>query len=207
MTLNQFVKKWNRKYLDWDGKNGYQCVDVIKAYFVEVLGIPAKSYGNAKDYWNNHPKELKQVQSNPQKGDVVIWNIGKYGHIGVVLDKNNNGIIVFEQNDPLRSYCHIKVYTYSSIEGYLRPIINNILDMDYKELLQKLIPDLKKEFVEKDARFNFDNGATEICNNFKKYKYGTSPDDDKILANKFCKENISEAEKNFKRTKSRADVL
>jgi hypothetical protein len=98
---------------------------------------------------------------------------------------------------------------YDKIPSIIYDLTNNKIHMDitYEELLKRLLADLKKEFVEKDARFNFDNGATEICSNFKKYKYGTKSDDDKILANKFCKENISDAEKKFKRTTSREDVL
>lgn len=80
------------------------------------------------------------------------------------------------------------------------------LGMNYEELLKRLIED---GFIKKDRRFNFDpsDGSVWICDNNKKYKYGDAKDDDSILASKFCKEQISDTEKGYRRTYDRKNVL
>jgi len=76
----------------------------------------------------------------------------------------------------------------------------------YAELIEKLESD---GFMKKDPRFNIDqnDGSVWIVNNNKKYKYGDAHDDDAILAGKFCKENLSEAEKKYRRAYNRKSVL
>jgi len=80
------------------------------------------------------------------------------------------------------------------------------IGMDYSELVKKLEAD---GFMKKDQRFNFDpaDGSTWICDNDMKYKYSDTRDDDNILASKFCKEEMSETEKKYRRTYDRKNVL
>ena len=40
MTLTEFVKKYNGKKIDYDGRYGAQCVDVFRQYCKDVLEIP-----------------------------------------------------------------------------------------------------------------------------------------------------------------------
>ncbi len=40
MTLDEFVKKYLGKKVDYDGQYGAQCVDLFRQYCKDVLGIP-----------------------------------------------------------------------------------------------------------------------------------------------------------------------
>ena len=87
-TANQAIT-WVRSKVgtgvDADGANGFQCVDLIKAYY-NYLG-QAQVRGNGCDYVSNATpagwKRLEGVQ--PQKGDVLIYTggYGGYGHVAI----------------------------------------------------------------------------------------------------------------------------
>jgi hypothetical protein len=122
-----FFQKWDDKYLDFDGQYGNQCVDLIKAYFSEVLGISSAPRGNAINYWDNCP-ELMQIPNTPDaipaKGDVIIWNTGIgsiYGHIALGKGVGSTSDFdSFDQNFPVGSPCHFVKHTYKAVIGWLR---------------------------------------------------------------------------------------
>lgn len=66
-----------------------------------------------------------------------------------------------------------------------------------------------KNYVKKDIRLNFNpkNGSVWICNNNKRYKIGTKPDDIVVLAAMMCGEHISDAELKNPITTDRREVL
>ena len=39
MTLSEFITKYDRKIVDYDGAYGAQCVDLFRQYSKDVLGI------------------------------------------------------------------------------------------------------------------------------------------------------------------------
>lgn len=123
MNSTDFFLKYNGKHLDFDGAFGAQCVDAIKAYFVEVLGIPAAK-GNAIDYWNNPPTGFERIAkstlSYPRPGDIVIWSTKPYGHIGIVNWVRTFDFNCFEQNFPIGAPCQYKTHNYSNVLGWLR---------------------------------------------------------------------------------------
>jgi hypothetical protein len=58
MTIGEFIKKWNGKVCDFDGKYGSQCVDLYRMYVKEVLGYPqSPPVEGAKDIWNTYLKD------------------------------------------------------------------------------------------------------------------------------------------------------
>ena len=132
MNLNEFYKKYNGKNIDVDNYAGAQCVDLIKAYFKEVLKVPVKAYGNAINYWTNFEKH-KELTSNfekvnglPKKGDIVIFNYQPYGHIAIVWSINGSALTVFEQNRTGKhDKCTLGKYTTNKVKGYLRHKITN----------------------------------------------------------------------------------
>ena len=83
MTYNEFKKKYNGKYIDFDGYYGAQCWDLAQFYFVEVLNLPTSilsGCGNVKNMLVK-PKidVLKQYfdevsATNMYPGDVCIWS-------------------------------------------------------------------------------------------------------------------------------------
>ena len=128
MTFQQFLTKWNGKYLEVAGsanaKN--QCVDLANGYIRDVLGLPIIEWTNAQDF----PKKagpaydyiLNSPTNIPKEGDIVVWkSADNVGHIAVFIEGNANSFKSFDQNYPLGSPCHIQGHTYANVLGWLRP--------------------------------------------------------------------------------------
>ncbi len=116
MNFDVWVKNNLGKKIDADGVYGVQCVDLIKHYCVNVLGISKKysdAWGNAVDWYNsfnnkswlttNFTRIANTPSFVPQKGDVAVFKTkSKNGHIAVcngvgdtksfqAYDENYNG--------------------------------------------------------------------------------------------------------------------
>lgn len=99
MTYNEFKKKYNGKYTDFDGAYGCQCWDLAQRYFTEVLKLPS-SILSGSGLVSNMLKEPKKsvmlkyfdVVKTAKQGDVAIW---EYGHIAI-FDHDKN--YFFSQN-------------------------------------------------------------------------------------------------------------
>jgi hypothetical protein len=129
-AFNQFFAKYNNQPNVGDTpENKGQCVGLIEVW-TDFLGLP-HTWGNADDLYNNaDPAHFDKIKNTPtaipQVGDIPVWehefNNG-VGHTGVATGKNTNmGFFeAFEANDPLKSPCHIKVYNYAYVQGWLRP--------------------------------------------------------------------------------------
>ena len=134
MTLEEFITKWNGKGIDFDGAFGFQCMDLMHQYHVEVLGITdgrTLAAPGAKDVYLNFDNIFGKEHFNkipntptgvPQKGDIVIWGtgIGPYGHIAVFIEGDTNNFVSFDQNFPTGSLCHKQAHTYNGVVGWLR---------------------------------------------------------------------------------------
>ena len=135
MTLEEFVKKYNGKKVDYDNAYGAQCVDLFRQYAKEALGIkehtgPCATSGGAKDLfldYNKMPVEKKYFYRSTQKtwipGDVLIWDAtekNKYGHVAIFLAYLGNAFLVFEQNGITQAGAEIQVRTRDNLLGYLR---------------------------------------------------------------------------------------
>ena len=142
MTPKEFFEKYNGKYLDVDQAYGPQCVDVIKAYFNEVLAKGAV-LGNANDYWNMTLENFEKIPNSstaiPQLGDIIVWGkkIGSYGHIAIATGiGDDNHFESFDQNFPLNSPCGYIIHTYYGVLGWLRPLKEITMDI---ELLVRIL--------------------------------------------------------------------
>lgn len=135
MALEEFVKKYNGKKVDYDNAYGAQCVDLFRQYAKECLGIkehtgPCATSGGAKDLfldYNKMPVEKKYFYRSTQKnwipGDVLIWDqspTNKYGHVAIFLAYLGNSFLVFEQNGITQAGAEIQVRTRDNLLGYLR---------------------------------------------------------------------------------------
>lgn len=100
MTYDQFEKKYLGKAVDFDGSAGVQCVDLADQYFVDCIGISIAQMPwvvAAKDFWNkftSYPALIKYFDKVPntrdlviQKGDVVVWGGGTWGHVAIGTGK------------------------------------------------------------------------------------------------------------------------
>ena len=135
MTLEEFVKKYKGKHVDFDGVYGAQCVDLFRQYAKECLGIKehtgaCSTSGGAKDLFLDYDKMpiekkyfLRSRQKNWVPGDVLIWDQtekNKYGHVAIFLAKLGNDLLVFEQNGITLEGAEIQIRTRDKLLGYLR---------------------------------------------------------------------------------------
>jgi len=135
MTLEDFIKKYNGKQVDYDGVFGGQCVDLFRQYCVEVLLIAehtgsCQSSGGAKDLFLDYhrmPVEKKYFIRSSSKtckaGDVLIWNeslTNKYGHVAIYLGMIGNSYLVFEQDGFKQDGAKINLRGKENLLGYLR---------------------------------------------------------------------------------------
>ena len=132
MNLDEFINKYKGSKIEYDNVSPYQCVDLVKMYAKKVLGLDFGAFGNAKDYYYNF-EAIKTLKDNftkikntptfiPQKGDIVIWGNGKYGHIAVATGEGTTRWFKsFDQNYGIDKRCRIVKHDYKNFLGVLRP--------------------------------------------------------------------------------------
>lgn len=131
MTIDDFVKNYESKQVDYDKYFGSQCVDLFRQYTKEVLGINEHTgvVDGAKDLYLNFdkmPSMTKHFQKvyTPHKGDIVIFNgneTNKYGHVAIVLYATNRTIVTFEQDGYKQNKgSYIGLWDYERVLGFLR---------------------------------------------------------------------------------------
>ena len=133
MTLDEFVKKYNGKKVDYDGQYGAQCVDLFRQYCKDVLNIPHTGgvIGASELYtkYEKMPLEIKYFEkiefkgTPPIAGDVVIFKPTKkngFGHVAIVLAADNLSMTVFEQDGYAQTGAYIIDRKYYNALGFLR---------------------------------------------------------------------------------------
>lgn len=106
MTHNDFILKYLSNTVDYDGKFGYQCTDLAKAYAKEVLGINPWAFGwSAKNASQTTFPWLKMIKYvawvTAQTGDILIQDAyagNIYGHVGIIHKAGRFGYYLLEQN-------------------------------------------------------------------------------------------------------------
>lgn len=131
ITLDDFIKNYEGKQIDFDKAFGPQCVDVFRQYSNEVLGIKEHTgaVNGAKELYLNFDK-MNLMQKyfekvyTPRKGDVAIWNSTStniYGHVAIVVYASKKTLVVFEQNGFEQSKgAYIKIRNFENVLGFLR---------------------------------------------------------------------------------------
>lgn len=119
MTTQDFYNKWNGKFAEFDGQFPFQCKDLFSFYNRDVVGNPNYVPGDAWKLYDACPAEFYTKVTNPQKGDVAVWEkaFGGFGHVAIVWD----GGKFFSQNYPLKTPCLLQSIPTNQITGYLRP--------------------------------------------------------------------------------------
>ena len=120
--------------IDYDGAYGYQCVDLILAYY-HYLGVSTVS-GNAKDYATNTLPSgwTRKKGGTPQKGDILVYSgtsSNENGHVAIYEEDK----ITYHQNFDKHSYVEKITYKYNSLDtpywGYIRPNWSNINEQTF----------------------------------------------------------------------------
>ena len=133
MTLDEFVKKYNGKKVDFDGRYGCQCVDLFRQYCEDVLKIPHTGgvIGASELYtkYEAMPLEKKYFEkiefkgTPPIAGDVVIFKPTKkngFGHVAIVLAADNLSMTVLEQDGYAQTGTKFAYWKYNHVLGFLR---------------------------------------------------------------------------------------
>ena len=135
MNVEEFVKKYNGKKIDFDGVYGAQCVDLFRQFVKECLGISehtgvCATTGGAKDLFLDYDKMpiekkyfLRMKNKGNIPGDILIWDSSeknKYGHVAIYLGKLNNDFIVFEQDGFKQDGAKINLRSKTNLLGFLR---------------------------------------------------------------------------------------
>lgn len=89
------------KCIDLDGKWGSQCVDGFADFNYQYTGrwLSTCGTGSAKGLWDcseTNAGDDYQLITNPtelQTGDWIVFDGGKYGHVGMAMGTYNNGYI------------------------------------------------------------------------------------------------------------------
>lgn len=102
MTLKRFVVTYNGQKVDFDGANGFQCVDLFRQYCNDVLNIKqVPPVDGAKDLINN-PGKFKVSKGAYAPGDILIYGPttnNKFGHVCILVALlDSDTFIVFEQD-------------------------------------------------------------------------------------------------------------
>jgi hypothetical protein len=132
MTHEQFITKYNGRFIDFDGAYGPQCVDLMRQYIKECLNldpysIPRATY--AKDIYKNFngsniwQKVKNTITAIPKKGDIIFWDwrwpvTGYAGHVAIVTGADINRFISFDQNYGYPKTCSYKNHTYIGVMGW-----------------------------------------------------------------------------------------
>ncbi len=114
------------KSIDYDGVEGVQCVDLIKAYYAYLGVSPVKGHG--RQYATNAlPSGWSRIAYYngfvPQPGDIVVWTYASssYGHVAIVTSASTSYINVVEQNKSTGVQTNRYTYTYGTLYGVVRP--------------------------------------------------------------------------------------
>lgn len=132
MNLNQFIKKYQDKAVDFDGNFGPQCVDLFNRYLVDVYKIkePIKEFPviSAFQLFDMAKKKPNfETQNNglfdiAKPGDIIVWNqgVGPHGHVGICVKAGLMSLEVFEQNWNGVQKSVINKRGYKNITGFFR---------------------------------------------------------------------------------------
>jgi len=137
MIFQSWLDSVNGKFIDVDGNHKFWCVDLMRAYLRDYLGLSPwymKPVMYAKDIFYNFPnndKKFKKIVNTPnnipQVGDIIFWKIypflyGYAGHVAIVTYADLYNIISMDQNYPTNSPCKLTKHSYRGCLGWLHPI-------------------------------------------------------------------------------------
>ena len=144
MTLDEFVKKYEGKKIEFDGMYDYQCVDLVQQYNKDVVGAPPMS-GNGKDYDRNPRPTHYAYHKNtlwyiPPRGAIAVWseNVGDgFGHVAIVLDASLMSFTSLDQNWPFGGEVQQVKHNYRNVLSFLVPRDNDVVEK-YNALVDEI---------------------------------------------------------------------
>ncbi len=126
--LKKFIAKYQGQFVrDTYGLYRGQCVSLCKQW-LKFNGWQQRS-GNAIDWqkngYNGYAFYPYHTGNIPLVGDMPVFRIGKYGHIGVVQSATNKTMRLFNQNYPhgnTTDAAQVQTFDYAHCVGFLRKL-------------------------------------------------------------------------------------
>ena len=109
ISHEQFLEKYLRTPTNIDWGFGYQCIDAVKLYVLQVYWIKLGAFGgSARAGWYNKkntfdPKIWLKIPNTPagvpKQWDIIFYDAPvETGHVAVVHEANVNDVMLIEQN-------------------------------------------------------------------------------------------------------------
>lgn len=163
-SYDEFEKAYLGVGIDYDGVAGYQCVDVADQYWKDLFDITGVWCNGARDLYNNfynYPALVKNFDRIPntrelvvQKGDIIIWGGGTWGHVAIGNGEGNiDWFVSLEQNTLGRREKTQLVKHYfnsSAANDCCNPVLGVLRAKDQTKVLGK---DMKGD-INKDNKIN-----------------------------------------------------
>lgn len=134
MTFDEFYKKYNGRYVDYDKQLGVQCVDLADQYLKDVFGITGVWVRGAREFYTNYklyPELVNHFERIPNtrdlvvwEGDIVVWSGGKHGHIAIGTGSGDMDYFVsFEENTRGRGEAaHLETHYFNNKYDSAHPV-------------------------------------------------------------------------------------
>lgn len=129
ISLKEFIDKTKGKKIALpNGSQKGQCVSLVQQYIHQCLGQPIKARGHAKQWKTTYVNEgLGKITKNPKYGDIIVYDVGKYGHIAIYINSN----IMYDQNNGYHDNYRAGYGKQLKVKAtYLRPNVSLIPDTD-----------------------------------------------------------------------------
>lgn len=141
MQLQDFINYYNGRYCDFDKNGRFWCVDLMRQYLQDVVGISGWSllaanysyqiFERYPDHGNDRfIKIFKQKNNFPIPGDILFFKktvlgVVLFHHVCIVAAAGPGWSCTFDQNWPLGKPCKYVTHSDLGIIGWLRPIKKN----------------------------------------------------------------------------------
>lgn len=129
LTFEEFRAKYAGQKVGFVAGFLGQCVQLVRAYVAECLGLPQLPGVGSAYQWAEKPLGNDWVwtangpANYPAPGAILVWGqaYGPDGHTAVVVDANAQWLTAFSQNDPLGSPAGERRYSYRGVKGWITP--------------------------------------------------------------------------------------
>lgn len=129
MTFGEFVLKYYKIKVDYDGHFGPQCVDLYRQYRGEYWGIKqSPPVVGAKDLLDNPGEGVCVLREEPGRKylseDVLVWGAttsNPYGHVAILIyTLTPKSFLVFEQDGFSKSGARLAICGRENLLGAMR---------------------------------------------------------------------------------------